>query len=345
MAFLNIQDLKIYYKTIRGDLKAVDGISFTLEEGKNLGLVGESGCGKTTAAKAILRLLPENGRIAGGKIIFRDQDIAQLSYEKMRRLRWNNISMISQSAMNALNPVIRIDKQIIEAIRTHENTTKKETLQRAVELFKLVGLEAKRLKAFPHELSGGMRQRAIIAMALALDPDIIIADEPTTALDVVVQDKILKKILTLQDQFNSSMILITHDISVVAEICDKICIMYAGKVMEFGTTSKVLKDPRHPYTMGLKNAFPSILLEQKELISIPGYPPDLVNPPIGCPFFNRCPFGDEKCKDEQPPREYINDDHWVYCHYADQYQDFREKATQGSTWEAVRKRQQELGVV
>lgn len=345
MAFLEVQDLKIYYQTIRGDLKAVDGISFSLEEGKNLGIVGESGCGKTTTIKAILRLLPENGRVAGGKIIFRDQDITKMSKEEIRKLRWKKISMISQSAMNALNPVYRIEKQIIEAIRTHEKVTKNKAREKAVELFKLVGLEAKRLKAFPHELSGGMRQRAIIAMALALDPDIIIADEPTTALDVVVQDKILKKILELQDIFNNSMILITHDISVVAEICDSICIMYGGKIMEFGDTSKVLKDPRHPYTMGLKNAFPNILLEQKELISIPGYPPDLLNPPPGCLFYERCPFGNEKCEKEKPPRIDISEDHWVQCHYADQYQEFRPKAAKGSTWESVRKKQKKTGVV
>ncbi len=345
MALIEINNLQINYELKKGELKAVEDVSFVIPEGKNLGLVGESGCGKTTAAKSILRLLPENGRIAKGKIKYKGIDLASLSEEEMRKYRWKEISMISQSAMNALNPVYRVGDQIIEAITNHEKVSKKEARSRAVDLFDIVGLEAKRLQAFPHEMSGGMRQRAIIAMALALDPGLIIADEPTTALDVVVQDKILSKIMEIQQTHKSSMVFITHDISVVAETCDRVCVMYAGKIMEYGTARDIFKDARHPYTMGLQNAFPSVKLTQMELISIPGYPPDLINPPLGCRFAERCPFATEICNTEQPSMTEIKEDHFAYCHHVDKYQEFREQAKKRSTWDEVKQRQMEGEVV
>ncbi|ACB85765.1 ABC transporter ATP-binding protein [Natranaerobius thermophilus] len=345
MSLLEVKNLKIYYDTKGSDLKAVDDISFDIPEGENLGLVGESGCGKTTAAKSIIRLLPKNGRIAGGSINYKGQNLAAMTTEEIRKTRWKEISMISQSAMSALNPVYKVGDQIVEAIRAHEKMPKKEAMNRAEELFDIVGLEKKRLSAYPHQMSGGMKQRAIIAMALCLDPGLIIADEPTTALDVVVQDRILNKIVEIQKSHGSSMVFITHDISVVAETCERTCVMYAGKIMELGPTSKIFKDPRHPYTMGLQNAFPSIQLDQKELISIPGFPPNLVEPPAGCMFYDRCPFCDEKCETEEPETVQVEKGHYVSCHYAEYYQQFRDRASQKTTWDEVKIRQQKKGVV
>ncbi|OWZ83722.1 ABC transporter ATP-binding protein [Natranaerobius trueperi] len=345
MSLLEVNNLKIYYQTTKGDLKAVDDVSFEIPEGKNLGLVGESGCGKTTAAKSVMHLLPKNGRIAGGEIIYKGQDLSKLSQEEIRKFRWNEISLISQSAMSALNPVYRVGDQIIEAMRAHKNISKKEARERAEELFDIVGLEKKRLKAYPHQMSGGMKQRAVIAMALCLDPGLIIADEPTTALDVVVQDRILNKIVEIQKSHKSSMVFITHDISVVAETCERTCVMYAGKVMELGPTNKIFNDPRHPYTLGLQNAFPSIQLDQKELISIPGFPPDLVDAPKGCRFFERCPFGDEQCELEEPTISQVGEEHYVACHYIDSYKKFKEESKLKETWDAVKRRQEERGVV
>ncbi|ACB85956.1 ABC transporter ATP-binding protein [Natranaerobius thermophilus] len=345
MALLEIENLTISYQLKNGELRAVDDVSFNIPEGSNLGLVGESGCGKTTAAKSIVNLLPENGRIAQGKIKYKGTDLAQLNENEIRKWRWQEISLITQSAMNALNPVYRVGDQIVEAIRAHENISKKNAKNRAAELFDIVGLEKKRLEAYPHEMSGGMRQRAIIAMALALDPGLILADEPTTALDVVVQDKILAKIIEIQAELKSSMVFITHDISVVAETCDYVCVMYAGKVMEYGPTRTIFKDSRHPYTMGLRNAFPSVNLSQMELISIPGYPPDLMDPPTGCRFAERCPFMENICLEQDPGITAITDDHYLSCHFPEKYQQFRDIAKHRSTWEKVKERMIEGEVV
>lgn len=345
MDILEVKNLSIHYETKDGPLMAVDDVSFTIEEGENLGIVGESGCGKTTVIKGILQLLAKNGKVVNGSIKYRGEDLTKLSEEEMRKYRWKEIAMISQSAMNALNPVYRVGNQIKEAVYAHTKLTNNEAQKRAEEVFDIVGLEAKRLKAYPHEMSGGMKQRAIIAMAMVLNPGLIIADEPTTALDVIVQDKILQKIVEIQDEINSSMVFITHDISVVAETCEKVCVMYGGKVMEYGSTKDIFKDSRHPYTLGLRNAFPNISLSQKILISIPGIPPDLVNPPEGCRFYERCPFSDDKCKKEQPPKINVTDEHYLYCHYADQYEKFREESVKAETWEYVKQRQIERGVV
>lgn len=338
MTLLEVKNLSIDYITQDGDLNVVDDISFDLKQGESLGLVGESGCGKTTLAKTIMRLLPDNGVITGGQIIFKGEDIVKKNKEEIRKLRLNEIAMISQSAMNSLNPVYTVGEQLVEGIRAHTNATKAEATKRAEEVFEIIGLDAKRLKSFPHQLSGGMKQRAIIAMALTLNPSLIIADEPTTALDVVVQDKILSKILEIQKQINSSMIFITHDISVVSEICETIVVMYAGKIMEKASTKVFFKNPYHPYSLGLKNAFPSILEIGEELISIPGSPPDLMIKQKGCRFQERCPFRTELCQEVLPELIEVEKDHLMACHYPERVEEFREKAKEKETWEMVRER-------
>jgi peptide/nickel transport system ATP-binding protein len=335
MSLLEVIDLKTYFKTRAGDARAVDGVSFSIAPGVNFGLLGESGCGKTTAAKSIIRLLPQNGRIAGGSILFQGRDLAAASDEQIRKIRWQEISMISQSAMNALDPVYKVGEQIVEAIRAHKDVSKTEAMDRARELFDLVGVDHRRLESYPHQFSGGMRQRAIIAMSLALNPSLIIADEPTTALDVIVQDQILRRIALLQKKMNASILMITHDISVVAEICSRAAVMYAGKIAEIGSITGILKRPFHPYSMGLKNAFPSILGEKQELISIPGAPPQLVDPPAGCLFHPRCPFSLDICTETIPPLVQVGDDQFAACHRVSEAETLRGLAADRKTWERM----------
>ncbi len=335
MALLSVQHLKTFFKTQVGHTRAVDDISFDINAGENFGLVGESGCGKTTAAKSLIRILPSNGEIIGGKAIFEGKDLLSLSEDEIRRVRWRGISMISQSAMNALDPVYRVGDQIVEAIRTHTPQGRSKAMKRAKELFSLVGIDHQRLTDYPHQFSGGMRQRAIIAMSLALNPSLIIADEPTTALDVIVQDQILRRISALQKRFNASMIMITHDISVIAELCERAAVMYAGKIVEIGNISGVLKKPFHPYTMGLKNAFPSILGDKQNLISIPGSPPDLIHASEGCLFNERCPFRIDICFTEMPPLYPVGPDQFAACHRVNESDALRAQATLKQTWEKV----------
>ena len=338
MAFLDVTDLEITYTVGSRSLKAVDGVSFSLAEGQSMGVVGESGCGKTTIAKGMMQLLPKNGRISGGSIKLKGKELVSLKPDEVRRMRLNEIAMISQSAMNALNPVYTVGDQLIEGIQAHTQASKKEAYERAVEVFSMVGLEEKRLRSYPHQMSGGMKQRAVIAMALSLKPSLIIADEPTTALDVVVQDRILQRILKIQKEINSSMIFITHDISVVSEICDTIMVMYGGKVMEHCSTDIFFRNPYHPYSLGLQNAFPSITEMDETLISIPGSPPDLVDPPAGCRFSERCPFAKPICHSEHPSLVEVAPDHHVACHFTEQVAEFREKSKRNETWETVRQR-------
>lgn len=419
MAMLEIKDLKVHFEILKGKVKAVDGVSFNLDRGETMGLVGESGCGKTTTAFAITRLLPYNGHVVGGEILFDNMVLARadmatemvellelskwlpkietlvqnkenalkafeakgldespgeseillsqeadfledikeiLSYkekmeseelkevllesakgeltgffadrrkrkiereieEKMAAIRWSQISMIFQSAMNAFNPVYRVGDQIAEALHTHQDMSKDEAKQRVAELFDLVGLRAERIKGYPHEFSGGMRQRAMIAMALALNPKLIIADEPTTALDVIMQDRILAEIRDLQKEMHMAMMIITHDISVVAEVSEKIAIMYGGKLFEYGDIVSIFENSANPYTIGLTGAFPSIKGERKTLRSIPGSPPDLSNPPSGCVFHPRCRFAQDICKEKEPPTIEVTKDHNSYCHFAEE---------------------------
>ncbi len=338
MSLLEIKNISITYKTQDGLMKAVDNVSFSLELGKSVGLVGESGCGKTTLAKSIIRLLSENGKISEGQMIYKGEDLVEFSEEEIRKIRLKEIAMVSQSAMNSLNPVYTIGNQLIEGILEHTKMTKKQARVRAEEVFRMVGLEPKRLKSYPHQLSGGMKQRAIIAMALTLEPSLIIADEPTTALDVVVQDRILQKIVEIQKVINSSMILITHDISVVSETCNDIIVMYGGKIMEKALTRNFFTAPYHPYSLGLNNAFPSIHEIGEELISIPGSPPNLMEQQVGCRFKDRCPFRTEKCEQEEPQLEIVGEGHYSACHYNDQVLEFREKAKKREVWDQVRQR-------
>lgn len=334
---LDIKNLRTCYKSEAGDVWAVDDVNIELDHGEILGIVGESGCGKTTIIKSVLRLLPKSA-YSEGEINFKEKDILKFKDEKLRKMRWNEISIISQSAMNALDPVYRVGDQIVEVIQLHrKKVSKKEAWERAEELFQLVGIDKGRLHDYPHQYSGGMRQRAVIAMALALDPDLILADEPTTALDVVVQSQILKRIKVLQKKMNSSMILVTHDMSVVAETCQKVVVMYGGKVVESGSVEDIYDNTSHPYTMGLKNAFPSVKGEKYELISIPGYPPSLINPPQGCRFADRCPFSTQVCLEEEPDMTTISGKHTAACHHLDKVEEMREKAKHHETWSLVGK--------
>jgi len=318
MPVLSVRDLVMHYKTKMGYVKAVDGISFDLNAGESLGIVGESGCGKTSVSMTILRLLPDNAEFRGGHVYFNDGsgevDLVTLPEDEMRKYRWKGISMIFQAAMNSLNPVYRVGDQIVEAILNHyPDTTIDEARKKVAELFELVGLDPKRMDQYPHQYSGGMKQRAVIALALSCDPKVIIADEPTTALDVIVQDKILKEMKKIQKKLNMAMIYISHDIAVIAEVSDKIAVMYAGKFVELADSITIFKRPRHPYTFGLMSSFPSITGEKKKLFTIPGEPPNLLNPPKGCRFAPRCFNATEKCRHEDPPFLEIEPDHYLAC--------------------------------
>jgi len=413
MAMLEVNNLKTYFRILKGTVYAVDGVTFHLDRGETMGLVGESGCGKTTTAFAITRLLPSNGEIVGGEIVFDGTLIGRADFptelaevlkeplwlpetralverklkklsvpedesstiesmrhleqesacvedvsailndaslseeeikgelaaivhdelssffakrrrrrfdreieEKMSDIRWSKISMVFQGAMNAFNPVYKVGDQIVEALLEHEDMTKDEAKERVLELFDMVGLDRTRVAGYPHEFSGGMRQRAIIAMSLACNPQLIIADEPTTALDVIMQDRILGEIRRLQRELHIAMMIITHDISVVAEVAETIGIMYAGKLFEFGDIVSIFEQSANPYTIGLTGAFPSIKGERKKLIAIPGSPPDLSEPPHGCRFHPRCKFAQEICRREEPASIEVAKNHWSLCHFA-----------------------------
>lgn len=315
MTILDVQYLKAYYSTLKGDVKAVDDIRLQMDRGEALGLVGESGCGKTTLALAIMRLLPWNGRIVEGKIMFDGVDIIDLDENTFDKdYRWKRMAYIFQGAMNALNPVFNVGDQIAEAITIHEDVEKKEAIERTRELFSLVGIDPDRVTSYPHELSGGMKQRAMIAMALACNPDFIIADEPTTALDVIVQAQTLQVINDLRKKLGLTMMLITHDLSVVAQTCTTCAIMYAGNIVEYSDIETIFKDPAHPYTKALTSAFPSIKEDRRDLKSIAGVPPNLLNPPTGCRFHPRCPNRMDICTKEKPEYTELSDKHFAACH-------------------------------
>jgi peptide/nickel transport system ATP-binding protein len=310
---LQVKDLTMHYQTRQGTVKAVDGISFELARGEVLGLVGESGCGKTSIAVTLMKLLPDNALILKGQVLLDGQDLITMDDTTLRKYRWRRISMIFQAAMNSLNPVHRVGDQIVEAIEAHDMaTTLKEAQETVDRLFRLVGLDPRLTDRYPHEFSGGMRQRAVIAMALACQPDVIVADEPTTALDVIVQDRILRQIKEIQTDLNMSMIYITHDIAVVAEVTDRIGVMYAGKLVELGSTADVFERPIHPYTKALLSVFPSIRGEKRPLTTLGGEPPNLVDPPTGCRFHPRCPYATAICQQEEPPIV-VRDGHWAAC--------------------------------
>ena len=315
MTILDVQDLKAYYSTMKGDVKAVDDVRLQIDKGEALGLVGESGCGKTTLALAIMRLLPWNGRIVEGTIKLDGVDIVGLHDKTFDKdYRWKRMAYIFQGAMNALNPVFRVGDQIAEAITIHEDVEKKEALERTRSLFSLVGIDPERVTNYPHELSGGMKQRVMIAMALACNPEFIIADEPTTALDVIVQAQTLQVINELRKNLGLTMILITHDLSVVAQTCTTCAIMYAGNMVEYADIETIFKDPAHPYTLALISAFPSIKEERRELTSIAGTPPNLLNPPTGCRFHPRCLHSMDICTKEKPEYTVLREKHIAACH-------------------------------
>jgi len=312
---LGVKDLVMYYNTLSGDVKAVDNVTFDLGRGETLGLVGESGCGKTSTMLTILGLLPFNARILNGAVYFNGENLLDMPKSRIRKeIRWNRISTVFQGAMNALHPMMTAGKQIAEATLLHENVSKKEALKRAGDLLELVGIERAKIDRYPHELSGGMKQRVVIAMSIACNPELVIADEPTTALDVIIAAQVLELLKDLQRKLDVSMILISHDLSVVAEVCDKIAIMYAGKIVETGTVMEVFKNPRHPYSEKLLAAFPSILGAKRKLTSIGGFPPDLLDPPQGCRFHPRCSYAMEICRKKEPVLSDPGYGQLVSCH-------------------------------
>ena len=314
---LDIRDLRVAYLTTRGPVRAVDGVSFAIQPGEVVGLAGESGSGKSTIAHAILRILHPPALITGGQAVFEGQDIMEMDDAELGRFRWKKVSIVFQSAMNALNPVMKIRDQLMD-VMLHHGITKAEANERSVGLFNLVGIEPQRLEAYPHQLSGGMRQRAVIAIALALNPPMLIMDEPTTALDVVVQKDILQQIAVLREKLGFSILFITHDLSLLVEISTRIAIMYAGEIVEKAPARELFENPLHPYTLGLMNSFPSISGVKHKLTGIPGSPPDLVSPPTGCRFHPRCPKAMALCSTSAPLARCVSTDHSVSCHLFDQ---------------------------
>ncbi|MFX1491834.1 MAG: ABC transporter ATP-binding protein [Promethearchaeota archaeon] len=316
MAVLEVKNLKAYFFVEAGAVKAVDDVSFDLQRGETLGLAGESGCGKSTTAYALLNLLPYPGRIVEGQVLLDGEDLTQKTQAEMRQIRWEEISMVFQGAMNALNPVLRISDQIVEAIVLHEDISTDEAYKKMEDILEVVGVDPTRAHNYPHEFSGGMKQRVMIAMALVTEPKVLIADEPTTALDVTVEAQVLKLLQSLQQKFQLSVILITHDLATIAEACDRVAIMYAGQIVEFADVITIFKERLHPYTEGLIRSVPS-LLGTELLVHIPGAPPGLIFPPSGCRFHPRCPIATEICLNQEPEFREIKEKHFVACHHAD----------------------------
>ncbi|MFX0055000.1 MAG: ABC transporter ATP-binding protein [Promethearchaeota archaeon] len=297
---LKVSGLKVYYHISQGIVKAVDEIDFTVNCGEFVGLSGESGCGKTTTAMTLMKILPREGVIEGGQALFNNRDILTMKTKEIQAFRWQEISMVFQGAMNSLNPVHRVIDQMVKAIQIHQRMPREKAREIALELIESVGIDKSRARAYPHELSGGMKQRLMIALALVLHPPLVIADEPTTALDVMIQAQILDLFKQLRKRTSLSLLIITHDLSVLAETCDKVIIMYAGKIVEEASTEILFNEPAHPYTRKLISSFPSILAD-KEIDFIPGNPPDLIDPPVGCNFHPRCSYAADICKTEEPP--------------------------------------------
>jgi len=314
MALLKVKNLSVGYHTRKGFLKSVQGISFALDQGKSLGFVGESGCGKTTIGMALMGLLPDNASVTNGEILFEDQDLLKMSKKEIQQIRWKKIAMIFQAAMNALNPVHRVSDQIAEAILAHDADISKKTAMKQVEsLFQLVGIPPDRMNDYPHHYSGGMKQRVIIAMALACHPSLIIADEPTTALDVIVQDQILSAIKDFRNKLKISVIFISHDIAVVADVCDTIGIMFAGQLVEYGRIEDVFYSPMHPYTQSLLSSYLTLNKDVVQLNAYLGKTPDLINPMTGCLFCERCTVAEATCSLKAPEWVKISPTHKALC--------------------------------
>lgn len=313
---LEIKDEKLSFFTPAGEVKALNGVSFSMNEGEVLGIVGESGSGKSVTAYSIMGLTAYPGKLIGGTIYFNGHQIEKMSEKEMRKIRGNEVSIIFQDPMTSLNPVYTIGNQITEVIRLHTGKSKKEAYDRAKELLELVGINepTKRLKQYPHELSGGMRQRVMIAIALACEPKLLIADEPTTALDVTIQAQILELMQELRQKLGMSIIMITHDLGVVASMCERIAVMYAGHIVEYGTADEIFYEPKHEYTKGLINSIPKLSAQEIErLVHIEGQPVDLLNPPAGCPFAPRCANCMKICLREMPPKTELSDTHYSHC--------------------------------
>jgi peptide/nickel transport system ATP-binding protein len=318
---IELERLVVDYVLPDAHVRAVDGVDLRIEPGEIVGLAGESGCGKSTTAQAIMQILRPPAQLTSGRILFRGEDLTRLRTEELRKFRWRNVSMVFQSAMSALNPVLRIGDQFVDMMKAHERVSKNDALARAGDLLELVGIDRRRVRAYPHELSGGMRQRTIIAMALALEPELVIMDEPTTALDVVVQREILQQIQDLQRELGFAVLFITHDLSLLLEFANRIAIMYAGEIVERTAAATLFSNPLHPYTVGLMRSFPPLTGPMERLTGIPGTPPDLATPPSGCRFHPRCPHCRvedaplyAKQTAERPALREIDPGHHVACH-------------------------------
>jgi peptide/nickel transport system ATP-binding protein len=335
-ALLSVRDLAVHYRTAAGPVRAVDGASFDVPARSIVGLVGESGCGKSTLGRALMGVMPRSASIAAGSAVFEGRDLVTLSPAERRKLLWRRMAFVPQTAMNALDPVQRLGAQMAEVLVERGGLSRAAAGVRAAELFALVGLDAGRLRDWPHQFSGGMRQRASIALALALNPALLIADEPVTALDVIVQRQVLDVMRELQSRLGLSMILVTHDVAVVAYACDRVVVMYAGRVVESGPVRAVLEAPLHPYTMGLMNAFPDLERAGGELVPIEGSPPSLLHPPAGCRFAARCPFATSRCT-EDPALVEQSADHHVACWRAAEAPALRPLASEATTWSNIAK--------
>jgi peptide/nickel transport system ATP-binding protein len=322
---LELEEVCVDYVLRDRRVRAVDGVSLSLTPGETLGIAGESGCGKSTLANAILQILKPPAQLSSGRVLFEGANLAAMSPEQLRRFRWRHVSLVFQSAMDVLNPVMRVGDQFVDMFKAHERVRKSEALARAADLFDLVGIDRSRLSAYPHQLSGGMRQRVVIAMALALRPELIVLDEPTTALDVVVQREILQELEQLKAELGFAVIFITHDLSLLVEFSDRISIMYAGEIVETATAATLFKDPKHPYTVGLMGSFPPLIGPLERIAGIPGSPPNLAQPPPGCRFNPRCPHCDGSDQSlfmrqtsERPRLLEVAPDHYVACHLVEE---------------------------
>jgi len=337
MSLLRVEDLSVEYVTDGRRRQVLEDVSFDVDRGEVLGIVGESGCGKTTLARALARLLPRGGKVTAGNIWLDDRDVLTMTEKEFRPYRWDRISMVFQGAMSVLNPVFPVGKQVSEAIRTHRHDlSRSEAMEKSRDLLVKVGIDADRANSYPHEMSGGQKQRVIIAMAMALSPDIVIADEPTTALDVVTQDSVLDELVTVQRREGFSLILISHDMGVIAETCDRVAVLYAGHLVELGSVGEIFNRPAHPYTQGLINAIPK-LGAVTEAVSIPGAPPAEPGLITGCRFAPRCPFREAQCAGV-PPWHDLSPDHGELCFFPERADTFRERARLVATWESVTER-------
>lgn len=312
---LEIKDLVVHYITEEGTVEAVNGLNFGIDYGETMGLVGETGAGKTTTALSMLRLVPDPpGKIISGEILFEGENILTKTEEEVRQIRGNKISMIFQDPMTSLNPVMSVGDQIAEGVQIHQKLNEKESKERALKMLEMVGIPGERYHEFPHQFSGGMKQRVIIAIALACNPTLLIADEPTTALDVTIQAQVLELMRNLKEEFNTAMLMITHDLGVVADSCDKVAVMYAGEIIEYAVIEKLFENPSHPYTKGLFGSIPSLDTDVDRLEPIKGLMPDPTDLPSGCRFHPRCPHAKEFCSEENPMYTEIEDEHIVKCH-------------------------------